>query len=267
MVRPLILIKSMPQSAFLPLQRRTLADQILAQLREAIASGRYRPGDALPSERELALQFGASRVAVREALLTLQSHGMLERSHGRAARVAQIQPAPVLANEIIRLPAQPDETNVRDVKQARLLLEVEMVRLAAMSMTPERMEVLSAALQANRDAISNSAAFLETDMALHSTIASMSGNALFMAMSRQMLGWLARFRMDVVHMEGSDLLSHREHARIVERILARDAEGAALAMVEHLSRSHLAYGRLHSLQPPEPQREANGKTKAVSRRD
>ncbi|RZJ08557.1 MAG: FCD domain-containing protein [Haliea sp.] len=233
---------------FTPLQRRTLADQILTQLRDAMASGRYGAGTSLPSERELASQFGASRVAVREALLTLQAQGLVDRAHGRAARVAQVQPALAVQTEVIHLPAQPSEGNVRDVKQARMLLEVEMVRLAAMAMTPERMAVLRAALQANRDAISNSAAFLATDMALHSTIAAMSGNALFIAMSREMLDWLARFRTDVVHMEGSDMLSHREHARIVERILARDADGAAQAMVDHLSRSHLAYDRLHSLQ-------------------
>jgi DNA-binding GntR family transcriptional regulator len=51
-----------------------------------------------------------------------------------------------------------------------------------------------------------------------------------------------------VHVEGSVMLSYREHARIIELILARDPDEAAKAMFEHLSRIHLAYGRLNSLQ-------------------
>jgi DNA-binding FadR family transcriptional regulator len=83
---------------------------------------------------------------------------------------------------------------------------------------------------------------------MHSMIASISGNSLFVALSRDLLGWLARFQTEAVHVEGSVMLSYREHARIIELILARDPDEAAKAMFEHLSRSHLAYGRLNSLQ-------------------
>lgn len=252
--------------------RLTVSGQIQTQLREAIARGDYAGGKPLPSERELVGLFGASRVAVREALVALQAEGVIERSHGRAARVlppavpsmqrmAALGESPAASAQVILLPDLPSEANVRDVKQARMFLEVEMVRLAASSVDAAGSETLRAALQANRDAISNSTAFLATDMALHSAIAAISGNALFVAMSREMLAWLSRLRTDVVHLEGSDMLSHREHARIVDLIVARDADGAARAMVEHLSRSHQAYGRLpgrhaHSLlQPPADTRE------------
>jgi DNA-binding FadR family transcriptional regulator len=146
------------------------------------------------------------------------------------------------------LPDHPSEHTVRDVKQARMLLEVEMVGIAARSCTPADAERLKEALEANRKAISDSTAFLETDMAMHSMIARISGNSLFVAMSRDMLGWLARFQTDAVHVEGSVMLSYREHVRIIELIVAHDPDGAAKAMYEHLSRSHLAYGRLSSQQ-------------------
>jgi len=235
---------------FTPLLRFTLSDQILNQLRDAIANGQYLAGDSLPSERELVVLFGASRVAVREALVALQAQGLIERSHGKPARVAPPFQAAKMNAEVLFLPDHPSEINVQDVKQARLLLEVEMVRLAAQSSTTADAERLRDALEANRKAISDSASFLTTDMAMHSLIASISGNALFVAMSRDMLGWLARFQTDAVHIEGSVMLSHREHVRIIDLIIARDPDGAAKAMVEHLSRSHLAYGRLHSLQAP-----------------
>jgi DNA-binding FadR family transcriptional regulator len=233
---------------FVPLQRRSLANQIQSQLRQAVADGRYGVGDALPSERELANLFGASRVAVREALLTLQTQGLINRAHGRTARVSEVKALPSMNAEGITLPIQASDGNVRDVKQARMLLEVEMVRLAALSMTPEGKIILLKALQLNRDAISNGPVFFATDMALHTAIASLSGNALFISMTSEMLSWLTRFRRDVVHLEGLNMLSFREHAGIVDRIVERDANGAVQAMSDHLSRSHMAYDRLHSVQ-------------------
>ncbi len=234
--------------SFTPLVRTTLSEQIVNQIREAIGSGRYAAGAVLPSERELVRAFGASRVAVREALVALQAQGVIERAHGKAAQVAVPRAASAMTREVMHLPENPSENAVRDVKQARLLLEVEMARIAARIGTPADAERLRGALEANRKAISDSVTFLETDMAMHSLIASISGNALFAAMSRDMLGWLARFQSEAVHVEGSVMLSHREHAKIIEFVIEHDADGAAKAMHEHLSRSHLAYGRLHSQQ-------------------
>jgi len=67
-------------------------------------------------------------------------------------------------------------------------------------------------------------------------------------MGHDLLRWLARFQTEAVHVEGSVMLSHREHAKIVDRMVSHDPDGAAKAMLEYLARTHLAYGRLHSLQ-------------------
>lgn len=235
-------------STFAPLLRVKLSDQITERLREAIGAGQYRPGEPLPSERELATAFGASRVAIREALVALQAQGLVERSHGRAARVSQRTARYRSDAGVIRLPENPTEHDVRNVKQARIVLEVEMARVAAQTCSPAAAEKLKAALEANRKAIGDPGDFLETDMALHEAICSLSGNGLFVEMGHDLLRWLACFQTEAVHVEGSVMLSHREHARIVERIVSRDPDGAAKAMLEHLARTHLAYGRLHSLQ-------------------
>lgn len=235
-------------TSFAPLVRVKLADQIFNQLRDAIRDGHYRQGEQLPSERELASMFGASRVAIREALVTLQAQGLIERSHGRTARVSRERQRSWAGALTVRLPEVPSERDVRDVKQARIFLEIEMARVAARTCSPSDADILRSALEANRRAISDPQLFLQTDMALHEAIASLSGNALFVGMGHDFLSWLARFQTDAVHIEGSVMLSHREHAQIVELIVAHDQDGAAKAMFDHLSRTHLAYGRLHSLQ-------------------
>lgn len=234
--------------SFEPLIRIKLADQIAQQLSAAIGNGSYAPGQALPSERELAQTFGASRVAVREALVSLQAQGLIERAHGRSARVLAFAAD---TRPLLRLPDAPTEADVRDVKQTRLLVEVEAARIAAVCCAATDADRLRAALEANRKAIGDRDAFLATDMALHGLIASICKNSIYVGISRELFGWLARFQTEAVHVEGSVMLSHREHARIVDRIIERDPDGAATAMLEHLSRTHLAYGRLHSLQTAE----------------
>lgn len=234
-------------TSFKPLVRVKLADQIYTQLRDAICGGQYGNGQALPSERDLATAFGVSRVAIREALVTLQTQGLVERSHGRAARALPESRRIWSEAVTLRLIDEPTEKDVRDVKQARIFLEIEMARIAARTCSSSDAAMLKAALEANRRAISDSQKFLQTDMSLHKAIASLSGNDLFVGMSHDFLSWLARFELEAVHVEGSVMLSHREHANIVDLIVARDQDGAANAMFEHLSRTHLAYGRLHSL--------------------
>jgi len=67
--------------------RRPLSSRIHADLRAAILAGRHAPGDALPSERQLADELGANRHAIREALKRLQQAGLVEISQGGATRV------------------------------------------------------------------------------------------------------------------------------------------------------------------------------------
>src|ERR1700737_4546150 len=72
-----------------PVRRMRVPEEIVDQIRGLIASGQLRPGDQLPSERELAEQFQVSRASIREALTALQVMGLLERSRnggGLAAR-------------------------------------------------------------------------------------------------------------------------------------------------------------------------------------
>src|SRR5271167_612176 len=64
-------------------QTSRLYEQIVQQIQDSIEKGALKPGDQLPSERELALQFGVSRTAVREAVKTLREKGLVEAYPGR----------------------------------------------------------------------------------------------------------------------------------------------------------------------------------------
>ncbi len=245
----------MARNDFHPVPRRKLRDGVQAQLLAAIERGTYRPGAELPSERELMAQMGVGRPAVREALMALEQRGLIEIAHGRRARVREPAPfgAPELARRITLASAQlldRDASTVDDLQEARRLFETAMARLAAERATPAGLVALKRALQDNRRAISDADAYLATDMALHRTIAAVAGNPLCAAAGDALFSWLPRFRTRMVHVEGANLLSHDEHARIVDRIAARDPPGAVRAIEAHLTRSHSLYRRLSGRPAP-----------------
>ncbi|NTU56503.1 MAG: winged helix-turn-helix transcriptional regulator [Anaerolineales bacterium] len=68
----------------------TISGQVAQQLRELINSGEYKPGDRIPSERELAERLGAGRPAVREALRELKAQGLLRAGRGSQGTVVTV---------------------------------------------------------------------------------------------------------------------------------------------------------------------------------
>ena len=72
---------------FAAIPKVDLAAAAVGQIRDAILSGDVRPGDELPSERELALQLGINRTTVRDVLTHLELLGIIERQHGKRCRV------------------------------------------------------------------------------------------------------------------------------------------------------------------------------------
>lgn len=70
--------------------RRKLSDQVLERLLEMITRGEIAPGETMPSERDLMERFGVGRPAVREALHSLDTMGLISISHGERARVATL---------------------------------------------------------------------------------------------------------------------------------------------------------------------------------
>ena len=100
------------------------------------------------------------------------------------------------------------------------------------------------ALEAHREAVRDQHKFLERDLEFHRTIASMTSNPIFVAVSQSMFEWMERFHVDQVRAPGAERLTIAEHTRIFKAIAARDPEAAALAMTRHLTRANKLYSVL-----------------------
>ncbi|MCX7383131.1 MAG: transcriptional regulator NanR [Alphaproteobacteria bacterium] len=226
--------------------RRKLSQEVLDRLIAAIQSNEFPPGAKLPSERDLMARFGVGRPAIREAVQALNQMGLARIAHGERSRIILPTPNGVI-DQISAAMVQLLAVNPRgldDLKQARVMCEVGLARIAATEPTPAGLERLRVTLAASEAAIGKREAFVAADMAFHEAIAEMSGNALIAAFSAGMLAWLTRFRRGMVSVRGADRLTISEHQRIYSAIAAGKPDDAAQAMTEHLTRANALYAAL-----------------------
>ena len=229
-----------------PIRRRKLSREVLDRLLAGIRSGEWPAGTQLPSERELMETFAVGRPAVREALQSLERMGLVAITHGERARVQSLTADAILrqVGEAARHVLETSPGTLEHLKQARLMFEVSMVRIAAERAAPADVARLERALAAHREAIREQRLFLSRDMEFHRTIAEMTGNPIFVAVSQSMFGWLERFHVELVRAPGAEKLTLAEHGRILKAIASRDADGAARAMTAHLTRANKLYSAL-----------------------
>ena len=76
-----------------PIKRVSVGEQVFTQLKELLVQGEWKPGEKLPSENELAAQFGVSRITVRQALQKLGALGLVETRLGEGSFVKQLEAA------------------------------------------------------------------------------------------------------------------------------------------------------------------------------
>lgn len=216
------------------IKRRKLYEQIAELIQDEIARGIIRPGEQLPSERDIMARYGVGRAAVREALFALAKMGLIVISSGERARV--IEPSPqVLVQELsgaVRL-FLGSESGVRHMQEARLVLEVALARRAAEVASAEDVAAIARAFEANRDAI-DAKQFEETDVAFHRAIAKVGGNPIFPAISDAVGEWLIEQRRGTAQVPQAYRIAVEWHGRILAAIERHDPSTAAEAMNDHL---------------------------------
>jgi len=224
------------------IDRRKLYQHVAAHLERMILSGEMPPGERLPPETQLMATFAVGRSAIRQALITLESAGLIEISNGQPARVARPSTSGLLSTmmPLVRHLLSTAEGN-RQLQAIRLLVEVGLVRQAAKTVTPDLVADLKAALAANYASLSDVADFIESDVALHFTIAKYAGDPVLLAIHKEMHAWLHGQRKVALRAEGEALRGANAHKRIVAAIEAGDPDAAEAAMRDHLNSGREAY--------------------------
>src|SRR5882757_6335597 len=122
------------------IHKRSLAEEVAEQLRKAIADGKYKTGEQLPTEPELMKQFGVGRSSVREAIRILANSGLLRVQQG----VGTFIEASTGINEPFHQRLKRAEAH--DLNEVRQLLEMKIAEKAAANRTEEDLEKIKAKL-------------------------------------------------------------------------------------------------------------------------
>lgn len=204
----------------------------LVQLRAYLAREVPPADNRLPAERELSEKLGVSRSELRKALAVLETEGQIWRHVGKGTFVGGPP-----TSEIANLAGIAASTNPRDVIRARLAIEPELAREAAINATAAAVERMHECLSASRTA-ETWRQYENWDNQLHRAIAEATGNRTLLCLFdtlnaiRRAVVW-GRLRVHPTKPTSSHH-SFAEHQAIVQAIEQRDREGAARAMRAHL---------------------------------
>lgn len=217
------------------IDRRKLFEQVASHIEREILAGRLKPGDRLPPERDLRAMFGVGRPAIREALITLQQSGLIEIGNGVPARVAAPSAERIVAGMVPAVQQfLSNSEGQQQLQGVRLFLEVGLVRHAARHATENDLEMLAAAVEANRSAMGDPEEFIRTDVAFHFLFARIVNNPVFRAVYDAMSTWLQAQRRAAPIRPNEYEVGYAAHRRIFEAVAAHDPQDAEAAMQDHL---------------------------------
>jgi GntR family transcriptional repressor for pyruvate dehydrogenase complex len=211
-----------------------ISDNIVAQIKNAIFSGIYRPGDKLPSESELKRLFNVSRVPLREALRSLEEMGLITIRPGvtGGAFVAEMGVKSVsdsLCN-MMRL----GKISIGDIWEFRILIEPSMARLAAQECTDWDLKQIEEIVGSREEAVKSRKAPVVSNIDFHKAVARATRNPLVIlvmnAIDENLTDHLKRYTFS--------LKDHQQinkfHRQILEGLKRREADKVGPWMQAHL---------------------------------
>lgn len=211
---------------------QNLTVSVTQALGRDIATGRYPSGTTLPAEKDLVIQFNASRTVLREAVKMLTAKGLVDTRPRRGTMVRpesewNLADPDILSWLLHRKNVLPLIIEFADI---RLAIEPAGAALAARMGNDEAIAEVELAMQRMRDASTGNDDPLESDIAFHSAVLKASGNRFFWSL-RYMVEVALRFSIRITNTrrqgKGPSLEAHQ---RILEAIKERDPKAAETAM-------------------------------------
>lgn len=213
-----------------------VSEEVVKQVQEAIFSGELEPGDRLPPERELAEQFGLSRMSVRDALRTLESSGLIEikvgSSGGAFVREPNFDPLRESLSSMLRL----KKANILELVETRKIVETAIAELAAERATEEDLRAMREAIEAARRALeSGDSNYGPHSVNFHAALAQAGKNHVLNLTVRSFRAFFADVLEKLLATEDMARRGIADHWELYKAIESHDRQRARQLMAEHLS--------------------------------
>lgn len=213
--------------------RRPVTHTITEEITAWISSGKYKPGDFLPAEGELAKHFNVSKPSVRESLKHLHAMGAVEISHGRPAAVRAMTSVPLV--NFFHLAVTAESGGLREAIELRKGLEIQSMMLAAERATPEdiaELERLLGLLSLNK---TNLDTWVPLHVQFHEALVRAAHNRFYTFLQDALRETIERTNRQLLakHSTRDAQKSYENHVALFEAIKQRDVVQARLVMEAH----------------------------------
>jgi GntR family transcriptional repressor for pyruvate dehydrogenase complex len=214
------------------IKKTRIHEEVVSQIHELIKEGRFKAGDQLPSERELAETFKVSRTSVREALRALETQGLIISRTGTGNFVADLPIESVVA-PLAKLLIE-EKNALADVFELRKLIEPQIAALAAERATPREIERMKRLVNKQREQVEHGTTGVDADTELHFAIGQATQNQAIKKLVSGLLEILSHSREESLQTEDRRKASIMSHRAIVAAIEKHDQTKACEAMREHI---------------------------------
>ena len=219
-----------------PIKTRKIYEQIVDQIGQLVAEGHLKPGDRLPSERELVERFQVSRASIREAISALEMMGLIEVRSGEGTYIRQVNIDSVVAPLAWMLFIEKD-TDL-ELYEARKILEVQAAGLAAERAEEDEIKEMFEALEVMRMDLQIQRLGEDADHNFNYAIARATHNKILFRLmntiSDTMRKTLKTSRSKLYEDINTPEKLYKEHYFLYEAIKNHDVERAQKLMLDHL---------------------------------
>lgn len=225
-----------------PIKKSRLYENAVDQIKSLILTKRLRPGERLPSERELAQLLSTGRPTIREALRILGLIGLIEIRLGDGTYVKEPNFLPYVESvaAIISSRLSLEDGSILKLWEVRKIFEMGIIELACQKMTPQRLHLIEECLQRMEENIQNRESFIRYGEQFHRNLAEATGNEFLLLLYQSLWDMIHRNEYKIIsqgYRQGAHSLRRTLAAdqRIYAALAKKDPEGAEKAMEEHLT--------------------------------
>lgn len=212
--------------------RRPISEQVANRILAMIKSGNLKSGDRLPTEQQMGIAFGISRPPLREALKALTLMGVLESRQGGRYMVTDLSPSRLVAPFNVMLSV--DDYDVDEHFEARTIVDLELIRLAALRATPEQRQRIMQHAVDGHAFHDDPVAFRLLDTEFHQALNDASGNRFLAALAQGLYDIALDVRRVASGFSGVIPKSVDQHIAVAKAIAAGDPAAAVAAGRRHL---------------------------------
>ena len=219
------------KSGFETVRRDKVYEGVAKQIERLILK-KLRPGDKLPSERELAEMLAVSRSSIRDAIRSLELMGMVEPRQGAGTIVREVS-SDSLVNPLANARKRKEEL-LGELLDFRKMLEPPLAARAATRVSADEISEMEEILERQEEKLRGGDSTIAEDSEFHYAIALASGNSVVLKVLDTLMDLLRDSRERSLQVEGRPPKSLAGHRRILAAIKRHDAEAAKVAMRRHI---------------------------------